>query len=98
MNLDLQSLDWHAILVDIGMIAFLVLLVYVLVKLLAKPIKALLKFAIHAGTGLLVFYAVNYIGGEFFNFTMEATNLRLIIAAIGGVPGVALMILYQLLF
>ena len=88
----------NTILVDIGMVAFLVLLVYVPVKLLAKPIKALLKFAIHAGTGLLVFYAVNYIGGRFFGFPMEPTNLRLVIAGLGGVPGVALMILYQLLF
>jgi len=80
------------------MVAFLVLLVYVLVKLLARPIKALLKFAIHAGTGLLVFYAVNYVGERFFNFTMDPTRLRLLIAAVGGIPGVVLMVLYQLLF
>ena len=96
--MNLSTLDWQAILIDAGMIAFVVLLVYVLVKLLAKPIKALLKFAIHAATGLLVFYAVNYLGGRFFGFTMEPTTLRLVIAGIGGVPGVALMVLYQLLF
>ena len=98
MNLVLSTVDWHTILIDVGMIAFLVLLVYVVVKLLAKPIKALLKFAIHAGTGILVFYAVNYLGGRFFGFTMEPTTLRLVIAGLGGVPGVALMVLYQLLF
>ena len=98
MNLNLQSLDWQTVLIDVGMIAFLILLVYIVVKLLAKPIKALLKFAIHAATGILVFYLVNKIGGHFFGFTMEPTTLRLVIAGLGGVPGVALMILYQLLF
>ena len=94
--MNLQNLDWNAILVDVGMLAFLVLAV--VVKLLAKPIKALLKFLIHAATGILLFYAVNYVGGRFFGFTMEPTNLRLVIAGLGGAPGVALLILYQLLF
>ena len=42
--MNLQNLDWNTILVDVGMLAFLVLAVVVVVKLLAKPIKALLKF------------------------------------------------------
>ena len=96
--MNLQNLDWNTILIDIGMMAFLILAVVVVVRILAKPIKALLKFALHAATGILVFYAVNYVGGRFFGFTMEPTNLRLVIAGLGGVPGVALMVLYQLLF
>ena len=96
--MNLQTLDWNAILVDVGMLAFLVLAVIVVVKLLAKPIKALLKFLIHAATGILLFYAVNYVGGRFFGFTMEPTTLRLVIAGLGGAPGVALLVLYQLLF
>ena len=54
--MNLQNLDWNTILVDVGMLAFLVLAVVVVVKLLAKPIKALLKFLIHAATGILLFY------------------------------------------
>ncbi len=96
--MNLQTLDWNAILVDVGMLAFLVLAVIVVVKLLAKPIKALLKLLIHAATGILLFYAINYVGGRFFGFTMEPTNLRLVIAGLGGAPGVALLVLYQLLF
>ena len=80
------------------MIVFAVLAIYVVIKLLAKPIKALVKFLIHAATGLLVFYAVNYVGSRYFGFYLEPTNLRLAIAGLGGVPGVALMVLYQLLF
>ncbi len=91
-------MDLHSILIDAGMIAFAILLVYVVVKILAKPIKALVKFLIHAATGILVFYIVNYIGNRFFGFYMDPTNLRLVIAGIGGVPGVILMVLYQLLF
>ena len=91
-------MDLHSILIDLGMIVFAVLLIYVVIRLLAKPIKALVKFLVHAATGLLFFYAVNYIGEKFFGFFMEPTNLRLVIAGVGGVPGVILMVLYQLLF
>ena len=91
-------MDLHSILIDLGMIVFAVLLIYVVIRLLAKPIKALVKFLVHAATGLLLFYAVNYIGKKFFGFFMEPTNLRLVIAGVGGVPGVILMVLYQLLF
>ena len=91
-------MDLQTILVDVGMLAFLALLVYVVIKLLAKPIKALLKFVIHAASGLLLLYAVNFIGGRYFGFTVEPSNLHLIIAGVAGVPGVVLMVLYQLLF
>lgn len=91
-------MDLHSILIDAGMIAFAVLLIYVVIKILAKPIKALVKLLIHAATGILVFYLVNYVGSRFFGFYMEPTNLRLVIAGLGGVPGVVLMVLYQLLF
>ena len=84
--MNLQTLDWSTILIDVGMLAFLVLAVVVVVRLLAKPIKALLKFLVHAATGILVFYAVNYVGGRFFGFTMEPTNLRLVIGGLGGGP------------
>ena len=91
-------MDLHTILIDVGMIVFAVLLIYVVIKILAKPIKALVKFLIHAATGLLLFYLVNYVGNRFFGFYMEPTNLRLVIAGVGGAPGVMLMVLYQLLF
>ena len=96
--LNLSSLNLTQILTDVGMIAFALLLVYVVVKLLARPIKALLKLLLHAGAGLLLFWLVNKIGREYFSFYLEPTNLRLVIAAVGGVPGVALMVLYALLF
>lgn len=96
--MNLSDLNLSQILTDVGMIAFAVLLIYVVVKLLAKPIKALMKLLLHAGMGLLLFWLVNKIGGEYFGFCLEPTNLRLVIAALGGVPGVVLMILYQLLF
>ena len=69
--MNLQTLDWSTILIDVGMLAFLILAVVVVVRLLAKPIKALLKFLVHAATGILVFYAVNYVGGRFFGFTIS---------------------------
>lgn len=92
------KMDIHSILIDVGMIVFAVLLIIVVVRILAKPIKALLKFLIHAAAGLLLLFIVNYVGNRFFGFSLEPTNLRIVIAAIAGVPGVILMVLYQLLF
>ena len=96
--MNLQSLDWHTTLINIGMIAFAVILIIVVVRLLAKPIKALLKFLLHAAVGIALLYAVNFIGGRYFGFVVEPNTLHLIVAGIGGVPGVVLLVLYQLLF
>ena len=41
-------------LADIGIVAAAILMIYVGVKILAAPIKGILKFLLHAGSGILV--------------------------------------------
>ena len=91
-------MDFQSLLIDAGMIAVAVLLIVVLVRILAAPIKAILKFLLHAGTGILVLFLVNLVGSKFFGFYLEPTNLRLAVAGLGGIPGVILLILVKLLF
>ena len=85
------------ILIDIGMIAAAVLLIYVVIKILAAPIKGILKFLLHAGLGLLILFGVNFIGG-FFNFYIPYTWITILVSGLGGIPGVILLILIHLLF
>ena len=85
------------ILVDIGMVVTAILLIVVLVKILAAPIKGILKFLLHAGLGLIILFVVNFVGG-FFDFYIPVNWISVIIAGVGGIPGVILVILYYLLF
>ncbi|MBQ9662890.1 MAG: pro-sigmaK processing inhibitor BofA family protein [Oscillospiraceae bacterium] len=86
-----------SVLIDIGMAALAVLLIVVVVKILAAPIKGILKFLLHAGLGLLILFGVNLVGG-FFNFYIPFSWLSVVIAGLGGIPGVILIVLYHLLF
>ena len=84
-------------LIDVGMIAVAILLLVVVVKILAAPIKGILKFLLHAGLGLLILFGVNIVGG-FFDFYIPFTVVTVLVAGLGGVPGVILLILIHLLF
>ena len=84
------------ILMDIGIVAVAILLIYVGVKILAAPIKGILKFLLHAGCGILILIVVNIIAG-FFNIYIPITWGSVIVSGLAGLPGVALIILLKLL-
>ena len=83
-------------LIDVGFLAIAVLAVYLLIKLLAAPIKGILKFALHAGLGILILFAVNFIGG-FFDFYIPFTWITVLVAGLGGIPGAILLVLVYLI-
>ena len=85
------------ILMDVGIAAAGVLAVYLAVKLLAGPIKSLLKFILHMALGLALLFAVNFVGA-YFDFSLPISWLTGLVAGIGGIPGVVLLILIKLLF
>lgn len=84
------------LLLDGGMIAISVLSVFLLVKLLAAPIKGLLKFLLHAALGLAILLGVNFVG-SYFDFYIPITWITALVAGIGGIPGVVLLVLVYLL-
>ena len=84
-------------LADIGIVAAAILMIYVGVKILAAPIKGILKFLLHAGSGILVLILVNLVAG-FFNFYVPITWTCVLVSGLAGIPGIALLILLKLLF
>ena len=61
--------------------------IYVLIKILAAPIKKIFKLLLNAVCGLLLLFIANFIGG-FFNFAIPVNLLTCIIAGAFGIPGV----------
>ena len=84
-------------LADIGIVAAAILMIYVGVKILAAPIKGILKFLLHAVSGILVLILVNLVAG-FFNFYVPITWTSVLVSGLAGIPGIALLILLKLLF
>ena len=67
--------------------AAVVVAIYVLIKILAAPIKKIFKLLINAVCGLVLLFIANFIGG-FFNFAIPVNLLTCIIAGAFGIPGV----------
>ena len=61
--------------------------IYVLVKIIAAPIKKIFKLLLNAVCGLVLLFIANFIGG-FFNFAIPVNLLTCIIAGAFGIPGV----------
>ena len=67
--------------------AAVVVAIYVLIKIIASPIKKIFKLLLNAVCGLLLLFIANFIGG-FFNFAIPVNLLTCIIAGAFGIPGV----------
>ena len=61
--------------------------IYVLIKILAAPIKKIFKLLLNAVCGFVLLFIANFIGG-FFNFAIPVNILTCIIAGAFGIPGV----------
>ncbi len=79
------------------MAAATVLFVVLLIKVITKPIRAVLKFLLHAVLGYGLLLLVNFLG-DYIGLHIEMNTLNILIAAVAGVPGVALLVLAQFLF
>lgn len=67
--------------------AAVVVAIYVLIKILAAPIKKIFKLLLNAVCGLVLLFIANFVGG-FFNFAIPVNILTCIIAGAFGIPGV----------
>ena len=79
------------------MLAATAVFVFLLIKLLLKPIKAIFKFVLHALFGCALLYLVSFLG-DYIGLNIELNALNLLIAAVCGVPGVLLLVLAKFLF
>lgn len=79
-------------------IAAVVLLVvlFFIGQVLVKPVKLLWKLLLNSLIGLLLLLAVNYIGA-YYAFSLPINVITVLIAGFLGIPGVFLLICFQLL-
>ena len=77
--------------------AAVVVAIYVLIKIIASPIKKIFKLLLNAVCGLVLLFIANFVGG-FFNFTIPVNILTCIIAGAFGIPGVIFLGVVVLFF
>lgn len=78
-------------------LSFLVALIvlYIVLKIIAAPVKIIIKLMINAFVGGVVLFLINLVGAG-FGFALNITWLTSLIVGIFGVPGVVLVILLQM--
>lgn len=75
---------------------FLLVILYIVAQVFLKPIKLLWKLILNSAIGLVLLLVVNYIGA-FFSFKIAINIITVLIAGFLGIPGILLLICFQLL-
>ena len=68
------------------------LALFVLIKLLTKPIKWIFKLLLNALSGFVMLWFINFFG-DFFGIAIETNFLNALITGVLGIPGVILLLL-----
>ena len=79
------------------LMAALVISAVVVLKILAAPLKLIVKILLNALSGFLLLILANLISG-FFDFALPINFLNCLISGVFGIPGVILLVVFQLLF
>ncbi|MDI9481447.1 MAG: pro-sigmaK processing inhibitor BofA family protein [Syntrophomonadaceae bacterium] len=75
---------------------FLLVILYLVAQVFMKPIKLLWKLLFNSAVGLILLLVVNYIAG-YFSFSLPINVITVLIAGFLGLPGIILLICFQLL-
>ena len=75
----------------------MIVALYVLIKILAAPIKLIFKLLINAVLGFLLLFLANFVGG-FFNFSIPVNLVTCLISGVFGIPGVIFLVIVMLFF
>lgn len=75
---------------------FLLVILYIVAQVFLKPIKLLWKVIFNSAIGLVLLLIVNYVG-SFVAFKIAINLITVLIAGFLGVPGILLLICFQLL-
>lgn len=78
------------------MFAIGILVMWLLCKILAWPLKMMWKLLVNAIVGAVILLLFNMVGG-LFGFTITITALRALLVGILGVPGVVILIILEFL-
>ena len=74
-----------------------ILILFVVCKILALPLKIIWKLIVNALVGVVVLRLFNLLGG-LINVTIPINALNALITGVLGVPGVILLLILQFLF
>lgn len=74
----------------------LLVILFFIGQVLVKPVKLLWKLLLNSLIGLILLLAVNYVGA-YYAFSLPINIITVIIAGFLGIPGVFLLICFQLL-
>ena len=77
-------------------ILFLLVIIFIIAKLIMKPLKLVWKLVINSIIGLVLLMLANYIGA-YFDFSLPLNVLTVLITGFLGIPGILLLICFQLL-
>jgi inhibitor of the pro-sigma K processing machinery len=75
---------------------FLLVIIFIIAQIITKPIKLVWKLVINSIIGLVLLMLTNYIGA-YFNFSLPLNILAVLISGFLGIPGILLLICFQLL-
>ena len=85
------------VITNILLLAGVVVALYVLIKILAAPIKLIFKLLLNAVLGFLLLFLANFVGG-FFNFYIPVNLVTCLISGVFGIPGVIFLVIVMLFF
>ena len=74
-----------------------VISIYVVIRILAAPIKWIFKFLLNALMGFLLLFLANFVSG-FFDFANPVNLITCLISGVFGIPGVIFLVVVELLF
>lgn len=75
---------------------FLLVILYIVAQVFLKPLKLLWKLLFNSALGLILLVVVNYLGA-FFSFKIGINIITILIAGFLGIPGILLLVCFQLL-
>lgn len=83
--------------INVAIAAIVVLLIlYFVFKVFMKPIQLLWKLVLNSVVGLLLLMIFNYVAG-YFSFFIPINIITVLIAGFLGIPGVLLLLAFQVL-
>ena len=85
------------VITNILLLAGVIVALYVLIKILAAPIKLIFKLLINAVLGFLLLFLANFVGG-FFDFYIPVNLLTCLISGVFGIPGVIFLVIVMIFF
>ncbi|AJA46177.1 sigma-K factor processing regulatory protein BofA [Clostridium pasteurianum DSM 525 = ATCC 6013] len=78
----------------VGYFLISIIALFIVVKLLAWPLKILLKLIINGVLGTILLFIVNLVGSS-FGFTIGINIVTALIAGFFGIPGVIFLLIFK---